>query len=557
VFDIPIRIIKASPLASTAYIEITADTVDTIKHKIYTKKAIPPKRQRILYRSPAQPVQVELTKGPGEKELNDWGIKDQEFIVLAEPPGTINVQYEGYEQNPDPDADSGYQYLPGHKVFCDPHTNQVHDVELIHQRIRDIEIKADTVGWLREGQHGVEGITKKYLVPHYEEGELKIPGAFDADSMTEENPEGLFNIVEDNHSFEDYSIGDGATIVMRPPGAEPPEPEEYIEKENVEVEVVEKVEEVLVKSYPNSGLWPREREIIGAAGAACIKVRYTKTLDRVPQPPPPEAATWRGVELLAYGEQSMQIWEEAIAKDPQDSYAHRRLGRAMEAGGWRASAIAHYRIAIDIDPEYNYAKRDLAMALAGDGKRDEAMELLQGVLMADPNYCQAYCDLGDILTAEQDWDGAMWHYQCAIDRDIDYETSTSTPVIDSSYRVSALRGIGLAHLARGQREDGLANLREALEICPEDRLTTYHLALAEGRDEDLTNQVESWEYHSDRGMANGNLMQASMACRAADMADMYRKAHKKKPDDEHALLRMGAALYCSQDSDWAHGSKQL
>jgi len=81
--------------------------------------------------------------------------------------------------------------------------------------------------------------------------------------------------------------------------------------------------------------------------------------------------------------------------------------------------------------------------------------------------------------------------------------------------------------------------------------------LAEGRDEDLTNQVESWEYHSDRGMANGNLMQASMACRAADMADMYRKAHKKKPDDEHALLRMGAALYCSQDSDWAHGSKQL
>ena len=41
----------------------------------------------------------------------------------------------------------------------------------------------------------------------------------------------------------------------------------------------------------------------------------------------------------------------------------------------------------------------------------------------------------------------------------------------------------------------------------QDRLTTYHLALAEGRDEDLTNQVESWEYHSDRGMANGNLMQ--------------------------------------------------
>jgi hypothetical protein len=42
-----------------------------------------------------------------------------------------------------------------------------------------------------------------------------------------------------------------------------------------------------------------------------------------------------------------------------------------------------------------------------------------------------------------------------------------------------------------------------------------------------------------------------MCDRPADMAALYRRALQKDPTDQMAALRLGAALYCAQDS--AHG----
>jgi len=419
--------------------------------------------------------------------------------------------------------------------------------------VRSTVIECDSIGFMREKQFQVEGIPMQYLIPHYYE-ETKIPLTLSADSIPE-----VFDVAEFKYTFEDYGIPDGAVFHMRPPKGAPP-PEEHIEiavvtvvEAKVEPEkVVEQDEEI---ELPRA-IIIRQKELIGAAGAALIKVEKTKSLDRLVQPPPAEVDVWRGAEVVAYGEDNMRLWEETIEADPRDSYAHRRLGRAYEVNGQRTQAMEHYQAAIKIDPDYNYAKRDLGVAMAAEGCRSEALKLLQEVLQADPNYCQCYCDMGDILAAEADWDGAMWHYESALSRNIEYSTSSSGPILVASYRVAAFRGIGIVLCAQGYKADGVAKLQEALALCPENRLTQYHLALATGRDKELV-QEQEWtrqpKYHSELGMQGANLLQAGVATRPVDMAHLYREAHKKNPDDHLAVLRLGAALFCAQDS--AHGSK--
>jgi len=315
-------------------------------------------------------------------------------------------------------------------------------------------------------------------------------------------------------------------------------------------------EEVEEEEIPLPPQFIRERELIGAAGAALIKVNRSKSLRRIEQPPATDVGVWRGAEVVAYGDDKMNFWEELLEKDPRDAYAHRRLGRALEANGQRGKAMGHYRDALAIDQEYNYAKRDLGVALAAEGERSEAVKLLQEVLQSDPNYSQVYCDLGDVLAAESDWDGALWHYQCALSRNVDYRSTTSVPVLGASYKLSALRGIGIVLCSSGQREAGIVKLHQALELCPEDQLTQYHLAVATGT-EDTVVTKDPWKYNSESGMRTGHLLQASMATRPVDMAELYRKASKKNPDDKLAMLRLGAALYCAQDSAHGHSGDLL
>ena len=252
----------------------------------------------------------------------------------------------------------------------------------------------------------------------------------------------------------------------------------------------------------------------------------------------------------------MSHWQEKLEANPDDAYTHRRLGRAYEANGIMESAVKHYKVAIVLDPEYDFAKRDLGVALASTGKRSQGLALLQEVVKNDPNYAQAYCDIGDILAAERDWDGALWHYKVALSRDGDFHTTTAATLTATTYKVAAYRGIGVAYLAQGKLEEAVAKLKIAKELCPEDRLTQYHLGLALGEGQDTAEQVmpypkEEWRYQNEQELRAGHVLDLAAADRPADMAALYRRAHRKDPTDPFAALRLGAALYQAQDS--AHG----
>ena len=328
--------------------------------------------------------------------------------------------------------------------------------------------------------------------------------------------------------------------------------EEVEEAVPEEAEEAEEVEEAELNTHRYKTV--TEKTLIGAAGAALIKVSSTKTLKTLASPPKAEALSWRGADTVAYGVDNMSLWEENLNKNVMDPYTHRRYGRALEANGEMSEAVSHYKAALAIDPEYHFARRDLGVALASQGQRSSGLKQLQEVVKGDPNYAQAYCDIGDILCAERDWKGAIWHYECALSRDGDYHSTTTGNMPLASYKTSAYRGLGVANIALGESIKGVQYLREALEMCPEDRLTQYHLHLATGPDAPgipmplEAPEHESWRYENERELAMGHLMDNVMCDRPADMAAIYRRAHRKDPQDQFAALRLGAALYCKQDS---------
>jgi hypothetical protein len=127
---------------------------------------------------------------------------------------------------------------------------------------------------------------------------------------------------------------------------------------------------------------------------------------------------------------------------------------------------------------------------------------------------------------------------------------------------TAYRGLGVAYLAQGDQTRGVSYLKQAREICPQDRLTLYHLAVATGEEAGSLMPApapghEAWRYENERELQMGHLMSQVMCDRPADTAAIYRRAHRKDPSDQMAALRLGAALYCKQDSSYAHTAHML
>ncbi len=53
-------------------------------------------------------------------------------------------------------------------------------------------------------------------------------------------------------------------------------------------------------------------------------------------------------------------FEQAVAKEPNNSRAHNNLAVALEASGEFARALAEYKRALELDPNDNYIRRNYA-----------------------------------------------------------------------------------------------------------------------------------------------------------------------------------------------------
>ncbi len=117
--------------------------------------------------------------------------------------------------------------------------------------------------------------------------------------------------------------------------------------------------------------------------------------------------------LAAYHD-DITLWSDVLQSQPDDSWAHNNLGRALVDAGRVSEGVEHYRQALRINPDLPDALHNLGLILASQGRSQEAVELYQHALRIQPNHADALNSLGSLLAEEGRLQEAIELYQRAL-----------------------------------------------------------------------------------------------------------------------------------------------
>ena len=149
----------------------------------------------------------------------------------------------------------------------------------------------------------------------------------------------------------------------------------------------------------------------------------------------------------------LSIWEDTVAKAPDNERAHYNLGAALAGCQQADEAIVQYRKALEINPDYADAHNNLGNALANRKQFDEALAHYRKALELNPDYAKAHYNLGLALANRGRNDEAIAHYQKAL-------------AIMPNY-AEAHNNLGNALANRKQFDEALAHFLKALELNPD------------------------------------------------------------------------------------------
>jgi tetratricopeptide (TPR) repeat protein len=209
------------------------------------------------------------------------------------------------------------------------------------------------------------------------------------------------------------------------------------------------------------------------------------------------AATAGLVLLLALGthhrnrvwQDARSVWNDVLAKYPQDARAYNNLGDVLEEAGETASALEAFDTAIRLSPNYQKAYLNRGLLYAAQGKNYRAIEDFSQAIAIEPgelrwwsDYAEAHQSRGAIYTLIGRFDLAVEDLTRAIE--LGKENS-----LNYSHRSVAYAGIGRFPLAF---RDGL----RAIELDPASASAHNNLAwiLATGNDATVRDGGEAVRY---------------------------------------------------------------
>lgn len=146
------------------------------------------------------------------------------------------------------------------------------------------------------------------------------------------------------------------------------------------------------------------------------------------------------------------LWEDTLAKRPDNARAHNNLGRLFHNEGKFDEAIEHYRISLRGDPTNAKAYYNLGLALMKSNRADEAIAPFKEAVRILPYYFAAHMYLGKILAEQGRTDEALAHLVEAIRFD-------PNPAMPHFYRGVALAGVG-------RWQEAIADYEAALKFNP-------------------------------------------------------------------------------------------
>ena len=165
----------------------------------------------------------------------------------------------------------------------------------------------------------------------------------------------------------------------------------------------------------------------------------------------------------------MSIWEDTVAKAPDNARAQCNLGTALAGSGRSDEAFAHFQKAVAVQPDYAEAHCNVGAGLVRHGQVDEAIDHYRKAIELKPGFAPACYNLGLALAGRGQIDEAIALYQKALE---------ARPAF-----VEAHTSLGMALAGSGRFEEAIAHFRTALEVQPD----------YAGAREDLADTRSQWE----------------------------------------------------------------
>jgi tetratricopeptide (TPR) repeat protein len=227
------------------------------------------------------------------------------------------------------------------------------------------------------------------------------------------------------------------------------------------------------------------------------------------------------------------IWDDTVAKCPQNARAHYNLGVALAQAGRVGEVIGHYQQAVRLKPDYVEAQNNLGTALLQLGRVQEAIEQYEQALQLKPDYADAHYNLGHALSQAGKFEEAIGHYE---------QTLRLTP--DDAAAHNSLGGC-LSRL--GKVQEAVAHYEQALRIKPDFAEAHYNLGNAlkqAGKiEEAVAHYEQALRIRPDFAEAHYNLGNTlKQAGKIKEAVAHYEQALRIRPDFAETHYNLGLAL---------------
>lgn len=195
---------------------------------------------------------------------------------------------------------------------------------------------------------------------------------------------------------------------------------------------------------------------------------------------------------------AVALWNDTVAKRPNNARAHSQLGNALTQAGRAEEALAQYEMAVRLAPGDAWAHNNLANGLAATGRLVDALPHYEAALRLQPGSGVAELNYAQALTRSNRPAEALAHFATAdklgvLDAASHYNygvalarTRELKPAIEQfratlradPTHVGALVNLGNALLLSGDPQDAIEAYETALRLRPEDPMARQNLARA-------------------------------------------------------------------------------
>ena len=229
----------------------------------------------------------------------------------------------------------------------------------------------------------------------------------------------------------------------------------------------------------------------------------------------------------------ISIWEDTVAKGPDNTRAHYNLGVVLGRAGRNQEEVEQYVQALRLKPDYAEAYHNLGVAASEAGKPQEAIKYWEQALRIKPDYAEAYHNLGIAAWEAGKPQEAIKHWEQALRINPDYAEAHND------------LGIGLER--SGRLDDALLHYEQAVRLAPDYAKAHSNLANALMRQGKLQEAIRHYEQvvriQPNDAEAYNNLGSALLRSgRAPEAIQQYEQALRLKPDSAEAHYNLGVAF---------------